>query len=236
MVVFLLFLFSIFSPMVTKKSESCTCVDCQCDPCECKNGACCAKSVTCSSSWCNWGAALRIAIAVGLILAAFATGLSLGSHGGWDRDGYSRRGGMMEWQMERKSDKMAEHCQMMPTMAGCEKYNTSTIHTMDMSDPMSMSMADMSQMMVGKTGDTLDRAFLEGMIPHHQGAVDMAKMMAGSKHPELVKFAGDIIAGQSKEIEQMQKWMKDWGYTSTGVTQTGSSNMHMMPDGTMMSN
>jgi uncharacterized protein (DUF305 family) len=123
---------------------------------------------------------------------------------------------------------MAEHCQMMPTMAGCERYQTQPTHAMNMSDPMSMSMADMSKMMVGKTGDALDKAFLEGMIPHHQGAVDMAKMLAGSKHPELVKFGADIIAGQGKEIEQMQAWMKAWGYTSTGATSTG---MMMGSDG-----
>ena len=64
--------------MTTNKTASCACVDCKCDPCECKNGAC-STSKTCSSTWCNWGAALRIAIAVGLILAAFAVGLSLGS-------------------------------------------------------------------------------------------------------------------------------------------------------------
>jgi uncharacterized protein (DUF305 family) len=134
---------------------------------------------------------------------------------------------------------MAEHCQMMPEMMGCEKYNTRVTqptHTMNMADPMSMSMADMSQMMVGKTGDALDRAFLEGMIPHHQGAVDMAKMMAGSRHPELVRFAGEIIATQTKEIEQMKKWMQDWGYTQSGTTSTDAMNMHMMPDGTMMHN
>jgi uncharacterized protein (DUF305 family) len=39
---------------------------------------------------------------------------------------------------------------------------------MDMSDPMSMSMRDMGMMLEGQTGDALDRAFLEGMIPHHQ--------------------------------------------------------------------
>ena len=130
---------------------------------------------------------------------------------------------------------MAEHCQMMPEMMGCAKYNTTTTPNTS-HDMMSMSMADMSTMMAGKTGDALDRAFLEGMIPHHQGAVDMAKMMAGSKHPELVKFANDIIAGQSKEIEQMQKWMQEWGYTSTGKTNTGTmmSGAHMMPDGSMM--
>lgn len=224
--------------MITKKSESCTCVDCKCDPCEWKDDACCGKSTTCRSSWCNWGAALRIAIAVGLVIAAFATGIAVGSHGQWDRDddrdGYSRRGGMMQGQMWQKMDPMAEHCKTMPEMAGCEKYQTQVTqptHTMNMADPMSMSMADMSQMMVGKTGDALDKAFLEGMIPHHQGAVDMAKMMARSKHPELVKFAGDIIAGQGKEIEQMQAWMKAWGYIQTGGTSTGmmmgSGMMHM---------
>ena len=215
--------------MVTQKTESCTCVDCKCDPCECKGGSCCGVSKkSCSSSWCNWGAALRIAIAVGLILAAFALGLSLGSHNKWDRDddrdGYSRRGSMMQDRMDKNIDPMVEHCKTMTEMIGCEKYQTRTTNnTMNMSENMmSMSMADMNQMMSGKTGDALDRAFLEGMIPHHQGAVDMAKMMARSKHPELVKFAGDIIAGQSKEIEQMQKWMQEWGYISTGATSSGT--------------
>ena len=215
--------------MTTNKTASCACVDCKCDPCECKNGAC-STSKTCSSTWCNWGAALRIAIAVGLILAAFAVGLSLGSDNkradskrGWtsDSDGSSRRGAMMQDRMERNIDPMIEHCKTMPEMMGCEKYVTTATPNMP-HDMMSMSMDDMSQMMAGKTGDELDRAFLEGMIPHHQGAVDMAKMMAGSKHPELVKFAGDIIAGQSREIEQMQKWMQEWGYTSTGATSSGT--------------
>ena len=60
---------------------------------------------------------------------------------------------------------------------------------MDMAhDAMSMSMNDMGKMLEGKTGDELDRAFLEGMIPHHQAAVDMAKYLAGSSRPELVKL------------------------------------------------
>lgn len=100
-------------------------------------------------------------------------------------------------------------------------------------DPMSMSMMDMSKMLEGKTGDALDRAFLEGMIPHHQGAVDMAKYLVNAKHPELRKMGEDIIKAQTTEIEQMKKWMTAWGYASTGATQTGTM-MHMMPDGTMM--
>ena len=117
----------------------------------------------------------------------------------------------------------------MQGMAGCEQYQTQATHTMNMTDPMSMSMANMSQMLAGKTGDALDRAFLEAMIPHHQGAVDMAKMLAGSKHPELVKFGADIIANQSKEIDQMKAWQQAWGYTATGTTSTS-----MMMSGSMM--
>jgi uncharacterized protein (DUF305 family) len=56
------------------------------------------------------------------------------------------------------------------------------------------------------------------MIPHHQGAIDMAKYLAGSNKPELVKLGADIIVAQQKEIDQMKKWMIDWGYVSTGAT------------------
>lgn len=101
-------------------------------------------------------------------------------------------------------------------------------------DPMDMSMTDMGEMLEGKTGDALDKAFLEGMIPHHQAAVDMAKYLAGSKHPELVKLGADIIAAQTKEIEEMKAWQIKWGYVSTGSTAQTGTMMHMMPDGTMM--
>lgn len=53
------------------------------------------------------------------------------------------------------------------------------------------------------------------MIPHHQAAVDMAKYLAASNKPELVKLGADIIAAQQKEINQMNTWMKEWGYANT---------------------
>jgi len=103
-------------------------------------------------------------------------------------------------------------------------------------DMMDMSMRDMGAMLVGKTGDDLNKAFLEGMIPHHQAAVDMAHSLAASNKPELVKLGGEIITAQTREIEQMKQWMIEWGYTQTGTTNTGTMNMHVMPDGTMMHN
>ncbi len=85
---------------------------------------------------------------------------------------------------------------------------------MDGDDAMSMSMDDMSAMLEGKTGDAFDRAFIEGMIPHHQGAIDMALAARESaRHEEIKRMAEDIITAQQREIDTMKQWQKDWGYT-----------------------
>ena len=45
------------------------------------------------------------------------------------------------------------------------------------------------------------------MLPHHQGAIDMAKIeLEFGKDPMLKKMAGEIIAAQEKEIEAMKAW------------------------------
>lgn len=58
-----------------------------------------------------------------------------------------------------------------------------------------------------------DRAFLEGMIEHHQGALDMARAYLDAdfaKHPEVVRLAEAIVAVQNGEIEQMEAWLGAW--------------------------
>jgi uncharacterized protein (DUF305 family) len=61
------------------------------------------------------------------------------------------------------------------------------------------------------TGDA-NADFVRGMIPHHQGAIDMAKvMLAHGKDPELKKLATGIIADQEKEIAFMRDWLKKNG-------------------------
>ena len=57
----------------------------------------------------------------------------------------------------------------------------------------------------------IDKHFIEQMIPHHEGAVAMAKLaLEKSKRPEIKALANAIIGDQTKEIEDMNGWYKKW--------------------------
>jgi len=57
-----------------------------------------------------------------------------------------------------------------------------------------------------------DVDFVRGMIPHHQGAIDMAKVAQRyGKDEQTRKWAADIISEQEREIAEMQAWLKRRG-------------------------
>jgi uncharacterized protein (DUF305 family) len=62
----------------------------------------------------------------------------------------------------------------------------------------------MTEMMIKPSGD-VDRDFVQMMVPHHQGAVDMAKAeLKYGQNEELRRLARDIVANQQREITEMR--------------------------------
>jgi len=62
-----------------------------------------------------------------------------------------------------------------------------------------------------QTAADFDKVFIEQMIPHHQMAIMMARMLeTGTTRPEMQRLAKNIISSQSKEIQQMQGWYQGW--------------------------
>jgi uncharacterized protein (DUF305 family) len=74
----------------------------------------------------------------------------------------------------------------------------------------------------------MDAHFIEQMIPHHEDAITMATLaLTKAKHPEMKQLAESIIDSQSKEIDQMKAWYKDWygQEVSSGTVAMGQHNM-----------
>ena len=64
-------------------------------------------------------------------------------------------------------------------------------------------------MMEGLQASDPDVAFVRGMIVHHQGAIDMARVVLQyGKDPQSKKWADDVIREQQREIAEMEAWLK----------------------------
>jgi uncharacterized protein (DUF305 family) len=75
--------------------------------------------------------------------------------------------------------------------------------------------SDMYKQYSSLRGDEYDKAYLAGMIVHHQGAIDMATLAVDkSLRPEIVTLARGIIDTQSNEVTKMQSWQTKWSYPS----------------------
>jgi uncharacterized protein (DUF305 family) len=99
------------------------------------------------------------------------------------------------------------------------EFTASTDKTFDqlMGDAMSVMHKDMHN--APHTGDP-DRDFVALMIPHQQGAIDMAKaILLYGKDPQLRQLAQEIITDRQSEIQLMQLWLKQQGTNSENAAQ-----------------
>lgn len=68
------------------------------------------------------------------------------------------------------------------------------------------------EMIAGLQHEDPDVAFVLGMIPHHQGAIDMARIqLTAGADPENMELARHIIAEQQQEIDAMRAWLETRG-------------------------
>ena len=57
-----------------------------------------------------------------------------------------------------------------------------------------------------------DVTFVQGMIPHHRGALTMAELADGrAEDPRVIDLASRIESAQEPEIETMTAWLEEWG-------------------------
>lgn len=116
----------------------------------------------------------------------------------------------------------------MLTVSACS--NTSTNHDMSSMSGSQTSAAAASSPSGGQTGEThndADVAFTQGMIPHHQQAVEMSDLLLGKLgiDPEVVRLANQIKEAQGPEIQKMQGWLADWGVSTTTSAMPEMSDM-----------
>lgn len=106
---------------------------------------------------------------------------------------------MQQWRTEWYAD--ADDTPMM--------YDASMGHMMPMTPEMRESM--MMSGDLGAADDQFDLRFINMMIPHHQGAVEMGNQaLERSDRPEIKTLAQEIIASQQQEIDEMTQWRKEW--------------------------
>jgi uncharacterized protein (DUF305 family) len=122
--------------------------------------------------------------------------------------------GAVAWAQSAAESGLPAACTGAPHMMMEETDKGSMMQGMEHMDgahqDMMMSMDRMhGDMMQGMQATDIDVAFVCGMIPHHQGAIEMAKAeLAHGDDPWVKELAQKVIDAQQKEIAEMLEWLE----------------------------
>jgi uncharacterized protein (DUF305 family) len=94
---------------------------------------------------------------------------------------------------------------------------------------MDMGSGGMAREMVMENGKYSDRAFIDAMVPHHQGAVEMAEVaLKNAEHEEIIELSRNIISSQQAEIEELKAIKKEEFGTSQVPMEMSPEQMRSM--------
>lgn len=135
--------------------------------------------------------------AAALTLASCGGTAGGGDQGGGNQGGEEKHGVDHGGSGGERSPKVPREKTIGHGMAGMDHSNMGHGEEMGSGD-----MAAMSRRMVMPNGEYSDKAFIDAMVPHHEGAVEMARVaLKRAEHPEIKSLAGEIISAQRSEIE-----------------------------------
>src|SRR5918998_731762 len=105
---------------------------------------------------------------------------------------------------------------------------------------MDMGSGGMARQMVMENGKYSDEAFIDAMVPHHQGAIAMAEVaLKNAEHEEIKELSSNIISSQQAEIEEL-KFIKKEEFGTSNVpmemSQEQMRGMGMMMDSQQLAN
>jgi uncharacterized protein (DUF305 family) len=94
---------------------------------------------------------------------------------------------------------------------------------------MGMGPGGMAREMVMENGKYSDKAFIDAMVPHHQGAVDMAEVaLENAEHEEIEQLSRNIISTQRDELEELKAIKEQEVGTSEVPMEMSAQEMQMM--------
>jgi uncharacterized protein (DUF305 family) len=94
---------------------------------------------------------------------------------------------------------------------------------------MGMGSKGMARQMVMENGKYSDRAFIDSMVPHHQGAIAMAEVaLKNAEHEEIKELSRNIISSQRAEIEELKSIKEEEFGTSNVPMEMSQEQMRAM--------